>query len=209
MYKKLFIVFTICFIGIFIFTSCGKKTKNTEDVINYLKDLDSYSCSVKIQIKNDKQTIKYNGKQFYSKLYGNRFELGKDRVIIYKKDKIFVQDLKNEATYNIDEDFDGLFKLCFIDEYVYLIYTNEKVDNSFKNIYNEEYQVIGLNIPGNNKNIYKAQLYMNSTTCTPKYLIIYDSEGEKRVEVEYNNFKQNLNLQKNLFDIGTVDKNKE
>lgn len=206
MCKKLLIIFIMCFAIVCVFVSCDKRVKNTEDVINYLKDLNSYSCNVKIQIKNDKQNIEYNGRQFYSKEYGNRFELGKDRIMIYKKNKIFVQDLKNGSIYNTDEDFDSLFKLCFIDEYVYLIYTNEKVDNLFKNIYNEEYQVIGLDIPGNNKNICKAQLYMNSETCTPQYLIIYDWRGEKRVKVEYSNFKQNIKLQKNLFSIDDAGK---
>ncbi|MCH3965870.1 MAG: hypothetical protein LKE46_16775 [Clostridium sp.] len=206
MCKKLLIIFIMCFAAICVLASCNKRMKNTEDVINYLKDLDSYSCNVKIQIKNDKQNIEYNGTQFYSREYGNRFEIGKDRIMIYKKNKIFVQDLKNGSVYNTEDDFDSLFKLCFIDEYVYLIYTNEKVDNSFKKIYNEEYQVISLDIPGNNKNICKARLYMNSETGSPGYLIIYDSLGDEKVKVEYSNFKQNVKLEKKLFDIGGVDK---
>lgn len=204
MLKKLLIIF-MCISTVFIFSSCSKKTHNVEDAIDYLKNLDSYSCDVNIEIENDKQKINYKGKQFYSKEYGNKFELGKDRVFIYKGDKIFIHDLKNGGSYNTDESFDSLFRLCFIDEYVSLIYTNEKVENSFKNIYNEEYQVIGLDIPGNNKNICKAQLYINSENAIPKYLLIYDSGGREKVKVEYSNFKENINLQKNLFDVGTVD----
>jgi outer membrane lipoprotein-sorting protein len=206
MVRKLLIGFIMCFIIVFGFTSCTKNSKNPEDTINYLKDLDSYSCNVNIEIQNDKQKLNYMGKQFYDETYGDRFELGKDRIFIYKKDKIYVKDLKNGSTYNTDEDFDGLFKLCFIDKYIYLIYTNEKVDNSFKNVYNKEYQIITLDIPGNNKNICKAQLYIDTTNNNPKYLIIYDSFGKKRVRVEYNNFKQNVKLDKSLFNIGTANK---
>jgi outer membrane lipoprotein-sorting protein len=150
--------------------------------------------------------INYTGRQFYSNDYGDRFELGKDRVIIYKKNRMYVKDLNNGSSYETDENFDGLFKLCFIDEYVHLIYTNEKVENSFKKIYNEEYQIISMDIPGNNKNICKAQLYVNSSSASPKYLIIYDSDNKKRVKVEYDNFKQNVKLKDNLFDISTAEK---
>ncbi|MBP2033501.1 outer membrane lipoprotein-sorting protein [Clostridium algifaecis] len=204
MFKKLLIIFIICIPIIFIFSSCSKKTHNVENTIDYLKNLDSYSCNVNIEIENDKQKINYEGKQFYNKEYGNRFELGKDRIFIYKGDKMFIHDLKNGSNYNTDESFDSLFRLCFIDEYVSLIYTNERVDNSFKNIYNEEYQVIGLDIPGNNKNICKAELYVSSEKAVPKYLLIYDSHDREKVKVEYSNFKENIDLQKNLFDAGTV-----
>ncbi|WP_416044711.1 germination lipoprotein GerS-related protein [Clostridium tyrobutyricum] len=206
MYKKLLSIFIMCFAVIFVFVSCGKKIKNTEEIINYLKDLDSYSCNVNIRIENDKQKINYTGKQLYDKKYGKRFELGKDRLFIYKQNKIFASDLSSGSNYNIDEDFDSLFKFCFIDEYVSLIYTNERVDNSFKNIYNEKYQVISLDIPGNNKNMCKAELYINAVSSVPRFLMIYNSNGEKMVNVEYTDFKSNIELKKDIFNIGTVYK---
>lgn len=43
--------------------------KNSEygDSIDYLKNLESYSCDVDINIKNKKQTIQYKGKQLIIK----------------------------------------------------------------------------------------------------------------------------------------------
>lgn len=201
MEKKPLLIFILIFVFIVIVIGCGRKNDYTEKTIDYLKSLDSYSCDINMKIENDKQTISYTGKQFYDKRYGYRFELDKSRVLIYKDNKIFVKDLQNGLKYDTDKEFDSLFKLSFIGEYVELIYTNEVVKNSFKKVGDEEYQVIQLDIPGNNKNINKSELYVNKNENLPKYLIIYDSKGRKRVEVEYTNFKSNQELQKDIFDI--------
>lgn len=200
--KKKLLILSIMSLILFIFLSgCNKSVKNTEKAIDYLKNLDSYSCEMNIKIQNDKQVINYSGKQFYDKKYGYRFELDENRILIYKENKIFVKDLQNGLSYDTDKDFDSVFKLCFIGEYIGLIYTNEKIENSFKNINNEEYQIIHLDIPGNNKNISKSDLYVNVRDDIPKYLIVYDNKGREKINVEYSNFKSNPELQKELFDV--------
>lgn len=201
MRKKLLLIFILAVAFVAITIGCGKKNDHTEKAIDYLKSLDSYSCDINMKIENDKQTINYTGKQFYDKRYGYRFELDKSRVLIYKDNKIFVKDLQNGLKYDTDKEFDSLFKLSFIGEYVQLIYTNEVVKSSFKKVGNEEYQVIQLDIPGNNKNISLSELYLDKSKSFPKYLFIYDSKGRKKIEVEYNNFKFDEDIQKELFDI--------
>lgn len=189
------------FIFLILLAGCGKNVRDTEKTIDYLKNLDSYSCDISMKIQNDKQIINYNGKQFYDKRYGYRFELEKNRILVYKENKIFVKDLQNGLSYDTDKDFDSVYKLSFIGEYIGLIYTNEKVESSFKNVNGEEYQIIHLDIPGNNKNISKSDLYVNLKDNSPKYLIIYDSKGREKINVEYSNFKSNPELQKELFGI--------
>ena len=201
MKKGSLILYIMSFVFLIFLVGCGKNVKNTEETIDYLKNLDSYSCDINMKIQNDKQTINYSGKQFYDKKYGYRFELEKNRVLVYKENKIFVKDLQNGLSYDTDKDFDSVYKLSFIGEYIGLIYTNEKVESSFKNINNEEYQIIHLDIPGNNKNISKADLYVTLRDSFPKYLIIYDNKGREKINVEYSNFKSNPELQKELFDI--------
>jgi outer membrane lipoprotein-sorting protein len=53
--RKLLIGLVVVVSAICVLTSCSKKSRNAEDIISYLKNLQSYSCNVKIQIKNDKQ----------------------------------------------------------------------------------------------------------------------------------------------------------
>lgn len=200
MKRKLLILSIMSFILFIFLSGCNKNVKDTEKVIDYLKNLDSYSCNINMKIQNDKQVINYSGKQFYDKNYGYRFELDKNRVLIYKENKIYVKDLQNGLSYDTDKDFDSVFKLSFIGEYIGLIYTSEKVQNSFKNINNEEYQIIRLDIPGNNKNISRADLYVGLKDNFPKYLIVYDNKDREKINVEYSNFKFNPELQKELFD---------
>ncbi|MBV7271587.1 germination lipoprotein GerS-related protein [Clostridium thailandense] len=198
--KRLLLIFILITASIVVI-GCGKKNDYTEKAIDYLKNLDSYSCDINMKIENDKQTINYTGKQFYDKRYGYRFELDKSRVLIYKGDKISVKDLQSGLKYDTDKDFDSLFKLSFIGEYVKLLYTNEVIKGSLKKVGNEEFEVIQLDIPGNNKNISKAELYVNKIESFPKYLFIYDSKGKKKIQIEYINFKANEEFQKDIFDI--------
>jgi outer membrane lipoprotein-sorting protein len=184
-----------------ILIGCGNNEKNSEKVIDNLKNLDSYSCSVDMKIENDKQVISYKGKQFYDKKYGYRFELDNNRVMVYKNNNIFVKDLKNGFKYSTDKNFDSVFKLSFIGEYIGLIYTNEKIKVSLKNIDNEKYQIIHLDIPGNNKNISKCDLYVNIKTEKPRYLNIYDSNNSEKIKIEYSDFNFNPELNKDLFNI--------
>ncbi|WP_333861297.1 germination lipoprotein GerS-related protein [Clostridium sp.] len=199
--RKKLILGIMSFALIIFFSSCNKNTKNTEEIIYYLKDLNSYSCNVNISIKNSKEEIKYSGKQFYHVKYGNRLELGKDEIIFYKQDKVVAKRIGNGSICNYNKNFDSLFKFCFINQYISLIYTNEKIENSFQNINNQQYQIIHLDIPGNNKNISKAELYVSTKNSTPTYLIIYDSDGKERVKVQYTEFKANPELGKDVFDI--------
>lgn len=201
MKTKLLILGIMFFILSMIFSSCGKYPQNTEKIIYYLKNLTSYNCNVSILIKNDKQQINYNGKQFYDSRYGERFDLGNSKIIIYKENKAYVKNIKQGEFYNIDKNFNSLFKFSFIKEYISLLYTNEKIENSFKNINNDEYQVINLDIPGNNKNMYKAQLYVNIKSNVPAYVIIYDSKYRKRIEIKYTDFKANVELKEDMFKI--------
>lgn len=201
MKKKLLILFFMSFMFSIFLIGCGKEVKNTEDGIDYLKNLDSYSSDISIKIENDKQVVSYNGKQAYSKKYGQRLDLEKNRILIYKDNKIYVKDIHNGLKYDTDKDFDSVFKQSFISEYINLIYTNEKIKTFYKNIDNSEFQVIELDIPGNNKSIDKAELYINAKDFTPKYLYIYNNKNVKKVTVEYSSFVANGELAKELFNI--------
>lgn len=204
MKKGLLIISSImCLIFLISFVGCNKNVKDTEKAIDYLKNLDTYSCDMTMKIQNDKQVVNYSGKQFYDKRYGYRFELDKNRILIYKENSISIKDLQNGLSYSTDKDFDSLFKLSFIGEYIGLIYTNETLSSSFKNLNNEEYQVIHLDIPGNNKNINNSDLYINLKDNLPRYLKIYDVKGEEKINIEYSNFKSNPELQKELFDVNS------
>lgn len=201
-FKKVLMVFTIIIIILPIaICGCGKKQKNTEEVIDYLKNIDTYSCDIEMYVTNDKQNIVYDGRQYYSRNLGYRFEINGERVLLYIGKNIYVKDLKSQFQYTTEKDFDNMYKLSFIGEYIGLLYTNEEVKNSFKNVDGKEFQVIELIIPGGNRNVHKAELYVNLENYLPDKLLVYDYKNKEKVKVIYKNFLVNSKLDGDLFKI--------
>lgn len=185
-----------------IFTSCDKKSKDTNDITSYLKNMDSYTTNMSMDIKNDKQTINYKAKQTYLKGGGYKLELNKNRVFIYKSDdKIYVNDKNNGRSYVQSKSFDEVLKLSFIGEYIGLLYTNEEIKYVTKNVNNIEYTVINLFIPGNNKNINNALLYVNNKSMLPEKMVIYDTSGKEKINITYTNFVANVKIEPTEFKI--------
>lgn len=199
--KKRLLLIILCFIIAIFQIGCNNRDKNIEKNLKYIRNLDSYVCNVNISIKNDKQIIPYSGKQSYDKVYGCRFDLGDSRVYIYKDDNLFVKDLKSNSIYNTQKDSDSIFKLSFVAYYITLLYTDENIKSSFKSLNGEEYQIVHLDIPGNNKNVSSANLYIRISDEVPQYLYIYNSNGKEDIKVEYSAFQPNIKLNQQIFDI--------
>ncbi|MPQ33533.1 hypothetical protein E4V42_19165 [Clostridium estertheticum] len=185
-----------------IITSCDKTPKDTNDITTFLKNMDSYTTNMNMDIKNDKQTINYKAKQSYLKGGGYKLELNKNRVFIYKSDdKIYIKDKNNGRSYVQSKSFDAVLKLSFIGEYIGLLYTNEEIKYVTKNVNNIEYTVINLFIPGNNKNINNALLYVNNKSMLPEKMIIYDNSGKEKINITYTNFIANLKIEPKEFNV--------
>lgn len=200
MIKKVLILFAILLFVTLGLGACGKKEKNPNDAIDYLKGLRSYSCDVSIHIKNSRQESEIICKQVYDKNYGHRLDINKDRILLYKKNDIIVSDLNNNMKYTLDKEFDSVYKLSFIEEYVGLLYTDEDIESSFKKIEDREYQLIQLNIPGNNRNISKAVMYVNLEDNYPDKIVIYDIKGNEVLNFIYKNFMPNVEISKETFE---------
>ena len=197
MKKKLllFLILTII-LSSALLASCNKKPKNTNDILTYLKNMESYTTELNIDVKNDKQTINYKAKQTYLRGGGYKLELNKNRVFIFKTDdKIYVSDNNNKIKYVQSKSFDEVFKLSFIGEYIGLLYTNEEIKYKMETINGIEYSVINLFIPGSNKNINNALLYINTKSMIPERLVIYDVKGKEKINITYTNFLANVKVE--------------
>lgn len=201
MKKKLLILFAVVFVLSTLFAGCKKAVKNPDEVMDFLKMLNSYSTSYTMEIINDKQTITYEGKQYFDKKLGYRLEVGEDRVSIYKDDKIYVHDVKNNLNYVLSKDFDDIYKFSFIKEYIKLLYTDEEIKYEFKNVANKKYQIIHLTIPGGSREISRAAMYVDMKTNLPEMVLVYDEKGNERRKITYKNFEANPVLDEKLFKI--------
>lgn len=199
MIKKLLILFIIIFPMALVSQGCSPRTKDSNKAISFLKSLNSYTCDVNIHTQNTKQQIDKDGKQFYDNQFGHRLDLSKERVLIYNNSNIKVKDLNNNILYTIDRDFDSVYNLSFIHEYIALLYTDEEITSSFKTIENREYQLVKLSIPGNNRNIKKAVLYINLENYYPEKIVIYDYKDNEIVNFLYSNFQPNPKIPKEMF----------
>ena len=183
-----------------VLTSCAKKPKDTNDITTSLKNMESYTTEMNMDIKNDKQKINYKARQSYLKGGGYKLELNNNRVFIYKNDnKIYISDKNNGTKYVQSKDFDEVLKLSFIGEYIGLLYTNEEIKYAIEKINGIEYTVINLFIPGGNKNINNALLYVNTKTMIPERLVIYDVNGKEKIEITYTKFIPNAKIEPSEF----------
>jgi len=197
MKKKLLLTLSLLlFFSFILLTSCNKKPKNINDILTFLKNMESYTTEMNMDIKNDKQTINYVAKQTYMRGGGYKLELNNNRVFIYKTDdNIYVSDKNNGRAYVQSKDFDEVFKLSFIGEYIGLLYTNEEMKYTMENINDIEYTVVNLFIPGNNKNINNALLYVNNKSMLPERLVIYDIKGKEKINITYSKFLPNVKIE--------------
>lgn len=200
--KITLILFSFILIAISVLSwGCKRNTKNLDDILNHLKNLKSYSANVNISIKNDRQELVYECKQFYDKIQGYRLEVGSDRVQVYKDNKIYVTDKKNGSRYVLDDDFDQTYSLSFIGKYIGLLYTNETIKYSLREIEGKSYQVIELLIPGNNRNIHRADMYINTKNYLPEKVIVYDQKNNEKILIKYNELKINEEMSGELFKV--------
>lgn len=198
--RRKLLILAAALIGLAILlTSCKKEQKNPNDILYFLKELNSYSTDFVMETKNDLQTITQEGKQFYNKGQGYRLELGQDRVFIYKSDKIYVHDVKNNFRYTLDKDFDSGYKITFIEEYIKLLYTNEEIKYNFKETEGKEYQLIELLIPGGSREQSKAVMYVDVKTSLPEWVFVYDEKDNERIKITYKNFQANPEVKADLF----------
>jgi outer membrane lipoprotein-sorting protein len=201
MRAKLLILSLIGVILSVLTTGCVKRQVDPNEATNFLKDLTSYSTEYVMEFKNDIQIISYEGKQFYDKSKGYRLEVGKDRFFIYKPDKIYVNDVKNNVKYTMDNDFDNGYKLSLVKEYVKLLYTNEEINYSFKDIEGKKYELVELILPGANEDKAKAVMYINLKNYHPEQIIVYDEKDNERIKITYKNFLVSPQMKDELFKV--------
>ncbi|GAA0177631.1 germination lipoprotein GerS-related protein [Clostridium sediminicola] len=198
--KGLMLLFSCVFI-ILIITGCGKKEIKTEDIIKQLKEIESYSCNIEIHNKNSKQEIVYDCMQYYNRKYGHRLDINDERVLIFKGNDIQINDLNSGTFYLTSKNFDSVFKLSFIEEYIGLLYTDEEVKCVFENENGRNIMLIYLNIPGSNRNLNRAVMYVDAENAIPIKTVIYDFNDSEKIQFIYKNFTTTEEIGEERFKI--------
>ncbi|MDT8716110.1 hypothetical protein IAI10_05540 [Clostridium sp. 19966] len=175
--------------------------KSDEDLLYYFKNLSKYNCKVSITTINDKQKLSYDCKLYYLKDNGSRLEIGKDRVLIYKGDKIYISDLVTKNKYTVDEDQGELYAMSFIQQYVKLMYVSDDTKYYEKQDKSTKLQLVDFSLPFGNSDMTRAVLSIDITSRAPQKITIYDSEGKEKAEIKYSDFDTKGKIDSSLFSV--------
>lgn len=196
----------LCLLCLFtIINLAGCLDKNSpESVLEHLKRSKTSSSDVIVRVNNAKQDLEYRGKQLYSRKYGSVFTLNDERKFILKDEKIYVEDVINNSTYTQDKSLDIIIKYTFIQEYLNMIYSNGELKYTF--IKDEEnkknhYLMVDFILPGTNRNLDNATLYIDLDSNLPSKVEVFDFEGIKTIDITYENYKTNISTSESDFDI--------
>lgn len=198
-HKYIWIIFTlitipIILIGVIIFFRHNYIPTN-EEVIEKVKNTNSYSCNVEYIIKNSKNTYDENVKLIYDKNLGIRIEFDNDRVKIYKDGYISVTD--NGDEYELEKNTDVVYPLACI---------SNILDNDIESIQegkeewgDKVYIKLRVNLPFQNKHLSYAYIFMDKEEQIPVLTQIYDVNDEERLNIIYKDFKRLKEVDKSLF----------
>ena len=157
-----------------------------------------YTSSVEYEFKNEKLDYKENTKQYYDTEKGIRVEFNDegDRIKVYKGGEIKVQD--NNDEYSLDKHMDIIYPLAFLDN----IFSNSDIKEiqEIKPDWSDElYLKVSIDYNYKNRHLNNAEFYVNKNTGNPVLLKIYDVNKKERITIKYNEFKEEKQLNDELF----------
>lgn len=197
MFKKIILLF----FSFFLFISCKEnRIENSEQAFDYLKGIKNYISDVRVTFKNGRNEESILIKQYSSSKNAYRLDLQNDRSFIYKDDKIYVRDIKNKLGYFIDENFDEIYKYCFLNEYIKLIYSMDEVKYFEEDYGQGKNYGTKVNLPTNNLNVSYGVLYLDGEKYIPTRLEIFDNMDKQRILIEYLNFNVLDEIDFSVFD---------
>lgn len=198
--KKFFIIIIIIFIiviGVFIYKNMIKNSKignniSSQEIVDYILNINSYKANVTIQVNSNKNQNKYIIKQEYNKENGSVQEIIEPSNIagvrIIKKDGNLTIENTALNLSTIFENYQGLegnyLDLnTFIDDY----------KNYDKSNFEENNAEIILKTKNSNENKYTENkiLYINKETLKPTKLIIEDNNQNMTINIQYNEIELN------------------
>ena len=194
--KKLFIIILAV-----LLCSCGNKHIDPNEAIDSLKNLDSYQVDIKLQIFNSKEIIVHNLREYSIKDKGYRFDIDGLYNLVYANDKVTKKDIKTGRISNEDDDFENLYCYSSLQRYIQLLYTDENIKISTEKISNKDCQVIQLILPGQNRSVASAKLYIDKKNTIPLGISIFDDKGKERIKIEYSNFMPEADIKDKIMNI--------
>ena len=199
--KKIFYILIILILiitfGLFIYKNMIKKTKtgnnmSSQEIVDYILNINSYKSNVTIQVNSNKNTNKYILRQEYNLEKGSIQEVIEPSNIrgvkITRKDGNLKIENTNLNLGTIFENYQGLEEnsldlSIFIEDY-------KQCD---KSSFEENDNEIIMKTKNDNQNKYNENkiLYINKETKLPTKLIIEDNNQNMTINIQYKEIELN------------------
>ena len=170
-----------------------------EDYLTKLKELNKYSTDITMTFKNDRVTDVYKGKLVFSREKGYILELDNGRRMIFNSDEIKIKDSITGDEYVRKTENDKIHKFIFLEEYIKLLYTDQKLNFTMQQENETEYLIIHLKINEENDNMKTASLWVDKVKVEPKKIVVYNKDNKESISIEYRNFDKNYNDEETVF----------
>ncbi len=203
-YKVLCVLLIVCVITAACEAKISKKT--IEDIQRELLAMESYSCDVTMKITNNKSTMEYKMKHLYKTPSKYRIEVvepseHKGQLIICNGDTAWIYHPDIKTHLKMDNFESSIEYNSFIGSFIHYFKVLEKAKIEKEKIHNNEYYVLELVIPGENRYMYKEKLWISEADTKPYKIEIYDKDNKITTQILYENYKKAVKLEDSLFNI--------
>ncbi|SDZ36703.1 Outer membrane lipoprotein-sorting protein [Proteiniborus ethanoligenes] len=198
-------------VGILFFIwSCSKPTEENVfyEAQKYFNKIETYRCIVDVTVKGNKDTESYKAKHVFKKPNKYIIEIlepleNKGNITLYDGKQAWLYNKQVDESFIIKDLEQSLDKSLFVGYFLRSVMTNENIVMYFEEIEDKKYLVLEVDIPGNNKHRSIERLWIDSSNYHPYKLVIYKENGEIFTEVDYSEFKANIKINDEDFNIKT------
>lgn len=185
------IILLIIILGVIGGLAIYQRTYNLtpEDILEDMFSIESYETEIIYDVKNSRGQFQEKGRIYYDEEVGTKIVLD-DREQLFEKDKIIINYVKDEKTYEVGRDYDQFYRFMFINELKDLC--NEEHEFTYNwNDENEKSEIIleFKNLNGN-ENFSREVMIIDAKKKVPKEATIYDRDDSESVSIKFNNFSK-------------------
>jgi len=206
--KKLILFFTVVAI-VLSFSGCSlnKTASIHEKVQKMLTELESYEADTTITRISNKGENTYGAKQWYLISGEYKMEMVSPEDVagnytIYNGSKVCQYNPKMNTAVAIEVEENQARNELFLGQFIKnYLKSEDVVVNVVENLEEGTSTVLEAIIPGNYKYTATEKLWVDNKTILPTRLVIYDTDGNERYIIEYNEFVYNGNIDPKVFEI--------
>ena len=189
--NAILIILLIIILGVIGGLAIYQRTYNLtpEDILEDMFSIESYETEIIYDVKNSRGQFQEKGRIYYDEEVGTKIVLD-DREQLFEKDKIIINYVKDEKTYEVGRDYDQFYRFMFINELKDLC--NEEHEFTYNwNDENEKSEIIleFKNLNGN-ENFSREVMVIDAKKKVPKEATIYDRDDSESVSIKFNNFSK-------------------